>query len=133
MNAIKSRANYFASSYIHNLGDGKFEIKPLPPAAQLAPVFGIIAGDFNKDGKADIMLCGNDYGAEVTDGRLDAFDGLVLEGNGQGDFKSLSIRESGIYIPGDARTIVKLKNTTDQFLYIVSQNKGYLKVFILKK
>ena len=132
-NAIKSHADYFASSYIHNLGNGKFEIKLLPPEAQLAPVFGIIADDFNKDGKTDIMLCGNDYGAEVTDGRLDALDGLVLKGNGKGDFKSLSIKESGIYIPGDARAIVKLKNTKGQYLYIVSQNKGYLKAYILKR
>jgi hypothetical protein len=132
MNAIKSRANYFASSYIHNLGDGKFEIKPLPPAAQLAPVFGIIADDFNNDRKTDIILSGNDYGAEVTNGRLDAFDGLVLEGDGKGNFKPLSIKQSGIYLPGDGRSIVSLKNNKGDNIYIFSQNKGFLKAYINK-
>jgi hypothetical protein len=132
MNAIKSRANYFASSYIHNLGNGKFEIKPLLPAAQLAPVFGIIADDFNNDGKTDIILSGNDYGAEVTNGRLDAFDGLVLEGDGKGNFKPLSIKQSGIYLPGDGRSIVSVKNNKGDDIYILSQNKGFLKAYINK-
>ena len=131
--SIKSHANYFATSYIHNLGNGKFEIKPLPSMAQLAPVFNCIAADFNKDGNKDILLCGNDYGAEVSNGRLDALNGLLLLGDGKGNFKPLSIQQSGIYIPGDARALVKLKNAKGIDLFAASQNKGALKVFVLKK
>ncbi len=130
---IKSHANYFVSSYIHNLGNGKFELKPLPILAQLAPVFGICINDYNKDGNADILLCGNDYGAEVSNGRLDASDGLVLKGNSKGDFSPLLIQQSGIYVPGDARELVKLKYKKGKDLYIVSQNKGSLKVYTLKR
>jgi hypothetical protein len=131
--SIKSYANYFASSYIHNLGNGRFEIKSLPAEAQFAPVFGILTGDFDHDGNSDILLCGNDYGAEVTDGRLDALDGLVLKGDGKGNFKSLSIKKSGIYIPGDGRAIEKLKNAKGEYLYIFSQNKGASKVYCSSK
>lgn len=129
--AYKCHADYFASSYIHNLGNGKFEIKPLPSMAQLAPVFGMIADDFNKDGKLDILLCGNDYGAEVFNGRLDALNGLVLEGDGKGKFRPLSIQESGIYVPGNGRWIVHLNKVTDENLFVISQNKGPLKLYLL--
>jgi hypothetical protein len=126
---VKSYANYFASSYIHNLGNGKFEIKPLPPVAQFSPVFGIISEDFNKDGSLDILVCGNDYGAEVFNGRLDASNGLVLKGDGKGNFEPLTIEQSGVYIPDDAKSLVKLKRKSGGILIIASQNKGKLKAF----
>ncbi len=131
--SLKSHANYFATSFVHNLGNGKFELKPLPVMAQLAPVFNIITGDFNKDGKPDILLCGNDYGAEVTNGRLDALNGLVLLGDGKGNFNSLSSQQSGIYIPGDARAMVTLKNKNGNDIYVVSQNKGRLRAYVFRK
>lgn len=130
-NSQKSHANYFGSSYIHNLGNGKFELKPLPSEGQLAPVFNIISGDFNNDKKPDLMLCGNDYGSEVSNGRLDSFDGLVLIGDGGGNFKPLSIRQSGVYIPGDARSIVDFKNKGGNNVFIVSQSNGPIKAFLL--
>lgn len=129
---IKSSANYFLSSYIHNLGAGKFEIIPLPAAAQLGPVFGIITGDFNKDGNLDILLCGNDYGAEVSNGRLDGLNGLVLLGHGKEGFSSLSLLQSGIYIPGDGRSVVTLHDPSGRQLFIASQNKGLLNTYALK-
>ncbi len=100
--------------------------------AQLAPVFNIIAGDFGVGGKADILLCGNDYGAEVSNGRLDGLDGLVLSGNNKGSFYPLLIKQSGFFIPGDARSMVKVKNKNGGDLYIISQNKWPLKVYVLK-
>src|SRR5690606_13449275 len=39
----------FESSYIENLGGGKFSIKPLPIQTQFAPVFGMLPFDYNKD------------------------------------------------------------------------------------
>ncbi len=132
-NSLKSHANYFATSYIHNLGNGKFELKPLPAMAQLAPVFNILTRDFNKDGNTDILLCGNDYGAEVSNGRLDGLNGLLLRGDSKGNFIPLSIEQSGIYIPGDARSMVKVKSKNGEELYIISQNKGPLKGYVLKK
>jgi len=77
------QANYFLTSYIHNLGNGKFEMHALPPPAQFGPVEGIVIRDFNKDGKLDIALNGNDFGAEVFNGRMDGLNGLILKGDGK--------------------------------------------------
>ena len=86
--ALVLEANNFASCYIQNDGNGKFEIKPLPPMAQMAPLNGMQTGDFNGDGNLDIAICGNDYGNEITAGRYDAMNGLVLLGDGAGNFKA---------------------------------------------
>jgi hypothetical protein len=127
------KANYFKSSFIRNDGNGKFSVHPLPAQAQLAPVYGMVADDFNNDGNLDIAMAGNDYGNEVTNGRYDAMNGLLLLGDGAGHFKPQSILQSGLYIPGDARSLVKLKRgNSGGYLLAASQNLGKLKLFELK-
>jgi hypothetical protein len=116
------------SSYVENLGNGKFKIKPLASEVQFAPVFGTIVYDLNSDGNDDVLLVGNDFGNEVFSGRFDAFTGTVLIGNGKGDFSTVSHKQSGFYVPGDAKSLVRLE-AKDQPIFIASQNKDSLKVF----
>ncbi len=59
--------------------------------------------DFDGDGNLDVIINGNDWGTEVTVGRYDALNGLLLSGDGKGNFTPLSILESGIYIPGNGK------------------------------
>jgi len=127
--ALILEANYMQSSYIENLGGGKFKIIPFPIEAQFAPVFGMVTGDFNTDGNLDVILNGNDYGVEVSQGRMDALNGLLLLGNGKGNFKAQTIAESGIYIPGDGKALVSLTNAKGLNLILASQNRGLLKCF----
>ena len=47
--ALVLEANNFSSCFIQNKGNGKFDIKPLPPMAQLAPLNGMVAADVNHD------------------------------------------------------------------------------------
>jgi hypothetical protein len=131
--SLQLQMNCPSSCYFKNKGNGQFERRPLPALAQLSSVFGLISDDFDGDGKQDILLCGNDYGTEVFNGRQDALNGLVLKGNGKGDFIPLTMEQSGIYIPGDARGLVKLKRAAGGYLYIALQNKGPLKAFVLNK
>jgi hypothetical protein len=127
--ALVLEANNFASCYIQNNGNGKFEIKPLPPLVQMAPLNGMQTGDFNGDGNLDIAICGNDYGNEVTAGRYDAMNGLVLLGDGAGSFTPQSILQSGFFVPGDAKALVALKGADSSYLLAASQNKGTLRLF----
>jgi hypothetical protein len=106
---------------------------PLPKEAQTAPLNGMVVDDFDGDGNLDIVINGNDYGTEVSVGRYDAFDGLVLKGDGKGNFSSLSILESGIFIPGNGKSLVKVSGASGNYLLAASQNKGPLKIFGLKR
>jgi hypothetical protein len=79
------------------------------------------------------LINGNDYGTEVSVGRYDACNGLFLKGNGKGSFSPLSILQSGWFVPGNGKALVKLQNAAGGTLVAASQNKGPLKVFQLKR
>ncbi len=127
--ALIVAANYMESAYMENLGKGNFAIRPLPLQAQFAPIFGLLAHDADDDGNLDIVLIGNDHGVEVTQGRMDALNGLVLGGDGKGQFSPVTMQQSGIFVPGDAKALVTLKTGKDEYLLIASQNRGKLKAF----
>ena len=127
------QANNFKSCYIENLGKGKFAIYPLPAIAQMSPAFGMIADDFNNDGNLDVTICGNDFGNEVSNGRYDGMNGLVLFGDGKGSFNPQTILQSGIFLPGNAKALVKLRGDDNNYLIAASQNRGPLELFEKKK
>ncbi len=127
-NAVTKTANDLASSYIENKGNGVFTIKQLPVAAQTAPLFGIVSEDIDNDENLDLVLVGNDYGMEPGGGRHDAFNGLVLKGDGAGNFASLTIAESGFFVKGDGKGLA-LIHTPGQDLLLATQNQDSLLVF----
>ncbi len=131
--ALILKANNFKSSYIRNEGNNKFSVVPLPAEAQFSVLNGMITEDFDGDGNLDVLINGNDFGTEVSVGRYDALNGLLLKGNGKGAFKAQSILQSGIYIPGNGKALVKLKSSDGKYLVAASENRGPLKIFELKK
>ena len=60
-----------ASSIFINRNN-KFEQQELPPVAQFTEVHGTSLLDFNQDGIKDLLLCGNNYGVDVNQGKMDA-------------------------------------------------------------
>ena len=126
------KANYFGSSFLKNMGNGKFELAMLPNSAQISTLNGMEVDDYDGDGNLDVLINGNDFGTEVSVGRYDALNGLLLKGNGQGGFTPLSILQSGLFIPGNGKALVKLKSANGAYLVAASQNKNALKVFELK-
>lgn len=129
--ALIYKANNLQSCYIQNMGNGKFRMTPLPINAQFAPIYGIVVDDMDGDGNLDVICNGNDYGTEVFTGRYDALNGLLLKGDGKGGFIPESIRQSGIYIPGDGKSLVKLLGAGGSYLVAAGQNQGPLKIFRL--
>src|SRR4029079_9867720 len=57
--AYKVQANYFESAWLENMGNNKFTVHALPMQAQIAPLYGMVADDFNSDGNLDIAVVGN--------------------------------------------------------------------------
>jgi ASPIC and UnbV/FG-GAP-like repeat len=131
--SLTLKANYFSSSYCRNEGNGTFSLIPLPAKAQFSVLNGMSADDFDGDGNLDLIATGNDWGTDVTIGRYDALNGLVLIGDGKGNFVAQSISESGIYLPGNGKALIKLKGNKDSYLIATSQNRGPLKIFELNR
>ena len=127
--ALILQANYMASSYLENLGQGKFKMKALPQQAQFAPVYGMVPDDVNHDGNLDLLLVGNDYSTEVFTGNYDALIGLYLQGNGRGSFKVVPVSESGFFVNGDAKGLAQLYTKKGEKLTVVTQNQDSLKVW----
>jgi ASPIC/UnbV protein/VCBS repeat protein len=131
--ALRLKATNLKSCFLRNDGSGKFTLIPLPNEAQVSVINGMVVDDFDGDGNPDVLINGNDYGTEVGTGRYDALNGLLLKGNGDGSFKPLSILQSGIYIPGNGKALVKLQSSSGNYLIAASQNRDALKLYQLNK
>jgi hypothetical protein len=131
--ALRLTANTLQSCFLRNDGDGKFTIIPLPKEAQFSPINGMVLDDFDGDGNLDVLINGNDYATAIGIGRYDAFNGLLLKGDGAGGFVPLSMIQSGVSIPGDGKALVKLTDGKDKYLIAASQNRGNLILFEMNK
>ncbi len=131
--AQRLKSTLLQSCYLRNDGGGKFTMIPLPKEAQFSMVNGIVVDDFDDDGNLDVMINGNDYGTEVGTGQYDAMNGLLLKGDGKGGFAPQSILQSGIYIPGNGKALVKILSASGDYLVAASQHFGNLKLFQLKR
>lgn len=127
--ALHCEAKTFASSYLENLGGGSFNMKELPIQAQFSTTNGIIASDFNEDGKLDILLAGNLFVSEVETGRADAGTGLLLTGNGNGEFNVVPLAKSGFFADGDVKDIRLLNATSGRMIILVANNNSGMQVF----
>ena len=131
--ALNFEMNFDRSVLFVNTGTLDFEAIELPTAAQYAPINDFIVEDLDLDGHLDVLLVGNNYGNEVFIGHLDALNGLVLKGDGSGRFNAISTAESGFLVPYDAKHLTALKSATGATLYVASQNRERLRVFIKNK
>ncbi|MBS1914389.1 MAG: VCBS repeat-containing protein [Bacteroidetes bacterium] len=126
-------ATEFRSCYLENLGNGKFAMHLLPQIAQISPVFGIAVEDYDGDGNLDAILTGNFFdGPEPTVVRYDASWGLVLKGDGKGNFTPLSLEQSGMVVNGDSRGVGLLrlgKGVSTRLCAMVVNNSGPLQAF----
>jgi len=82
--------------------DGTYRFVPLPQIAQIAPLRGIVAGDFDGDGKADIYAVQNSFSPPASVGRFDGGLSQLLRGDGQGKFVAVPAAESGLIVAGEA-------------------------------
>ena len=131
-NSVKYTANYLRSAFVRNNGHGNFSLEPLPAQVQFSTINAMITDDFDKDGNLDVCMSTNDFGTDPANGRYDALNGLVLKGDGKGHFMPLTIEQSGIYIAGNGKGLVKLKGANGKYLVVAGQNRHRLKIFELK-
>ena len=126
-NALRLSVNTFESTVLIN-NKSYYDFKALPNYAQFSSVNDIIIEDFDDDEINDILLVGNMYHAEIETTRNDSGNGLLLKGNGDGNFKEIPISKSGFFTPGDSKKIISLKRNQDK-LFIVANNDDRLQIF----
>jgi len=103
--AERFEANTLESGVLLNDGGGHFAFHPLPRLAQVSPCFGVAVTDVDADGKADVYLAQNFFTPQLETGRMDGGMSLLLRGRGDGSFDPVGPDESGLVVPGDAKSL----------------------------
>ena len=96
--------------YLENADSNGFTKKELPLPAQYAPVYAIVMADFNGDNKKDILLTGNNTWTRIKFGRYSANHGVVLAGDGKGNFKYVQQSISGLKLRENIRSAALLSD-----------------------
>ncbi len=120
--AVVKKAELFASVLMKNNGNGSFTLVPLPDDAQLAPVYGISAGDVDGDGVSDLLIAGNFDGVKPDIARLSASYGLVLRGTRGGGFAAVPRMASGFFVPGQTRELLRVRSRAGDLVVAARNN-----------
>jgi len=111
-----------------NQGEGQFEFMALPVKAQLAPIYGIWIDDMNQDGHQDILLGGNFHYSKPEVGIYAGNYGLMLQGDGKGNFTEIPTQRSGFFVDGQVRDMVGIR-VGDQKMVCIAKNNAPIQVF----
>jgi len=111
--AQRFAATEFRSGVFLSQPDGTFRFEPLPRIAQISPIQGLVAGDFDGDGRADIYAVHNSYSPVPSVGRFDGGLSQLLRGDGRGGFTPVPAGASGLVVPGDAKALAVLDFNQD--------------------
>lgn len=104
---------------LRNDGASGFSVLPLPPEAQIAPVYGVLIADVNGDDSREILTGGNLFAVRPEAGRYDASHGLVMAVDTNGNTKVL---DAGLSVGGEVRHIETLKSGKDTIVVFVRNN-----------
>lgn len=126
--AGRLEVTHLDTTVLLNRGD-HFVMARLPDEVQWAPAFAVCVGDFDGDGAEDAFLSQNFFAMHPEHSRLDAGRGLLLRGNGRGEFSAMPGSASGILVHGEQRGAAACDYDADGRLdLVVTQNAAATKL-----
>ena len=118
-------ATEFRSGVFLSQPDGTYRFEPLPRIAQIAPIQGLVAGDFDGDGRADLYAVQNAAAPVPSAGRFDGGLSQLLRGDGRGHFTPVPPAESNLLVPGEAKAVAVLDLDNDSWPdFLVTRNNA---------
>ncbi|WNB17080.1 VCBS repeat-containing protein [Marivirga arenosa] len=120
-NADYKEVNTFRTKILINKGGGSFSEAQLPAQVQFSAIHSIQLLDINKDGYLDLILAGNESDFKPQFGKLDANDGLILFGDGKGNF-ALNSKLKSLMIDGNVRDMNLISIQGQEHLLIGRNN-----------
>ena len=108
---------------------GAWEARPLPPEANLSPVYAIVSADLDGDGYQDLILGGNQTVAKPELGVNAASFGAVLLNDGAANFTAYGPAETGMLLGGDVRAILP----TGKYTFLVARSNGGVTAITIKQ
>jgi len=110
--------------------DGTYRFEPLPRIAQISPLQGMVAGDFDGSGHPGVYAVQNSYAPIPAVGRFDGGLSQLLRGDGHGHFTAATPLESGLVVPGDAKGLAVADVGQDGWPgFVVTRNNDTTLVF----
>ena len=131
--AEQFKVNRMESSILINRGGGVFDMEALPRLAQISPAFGVSLRDINLDGRLDCYLVHNHFNPTEDIGIMGSGLSLLLRGTGdkKRPFAEVWPRESGLEVPGDAKSLSAVDLNRDGLEdFVVGLNNGSPEIFI---
>ncbi|MEO6218791.1 MAG: VCBS repeat-containing protein, partial [Ginsengibacter sp.] len=123
------KAEIMQTVYLENKGKDGFVLRQLPIEAQYSPVNAIAVADINHDGKNDLILAGNNSWTRIKFGRYRANHGILLLGDGKGNFEYVVQSQSGLNVREDIRSM-QLINSKNSLKLIFGANNSSIKGYI---
>jgi hypothetical protein len=121
--ADRFAATEFRSGVFLSQPGGTFKFEPLPRIAQISPVQGMVAGDFDGGGHAGLYMVQNSFAPIVSVGHFDGGVSQLLRSDGHGHFSEVTPAESGLIVNGDAKALSALDLDQDGWPdFLVTRN-----------
>ena len=127
--AIRYEVREFANSWLENR-DGKLVLHQLPLESQFSVINGVIADDFDGDGKTDLLTAGNKYEVEIETTRADAGMGNVFLGtDSSAGFRDVGPLASGVFLPENVKGLYGIRlGKSGRRGVLVGTNEGPLRL-----